>query len=88
VSAQQLDDPPPSQELLKSPKRLGLAEWLSIVQLLALLTGGAWAGFQFWKFDARDKELAFQRAQIELQKLRANPLDVSPDLSSIMWTLS
>ena len=63
-----------------SVHRLGLAEWLSIAQLIALLLGGGWAAFVFWKFDARDKEIAYQKAQIELKHLQANPLKISPQI--------
>jgi hypothetical protein len=59
-----------------APKRggLGLAEWLSIVQLLALIVGACWTAFLYMKFDARDKTLAQEKSEIELRKLKAAPV--------------
>ena len=62
----------------------GVAEWLSIAQLVALVIGGVWAAFLFLKFDAHDKDLNRQKTVIELRRLNASPLTFDQDIS--IWT--
>ena len=72
-----LDKPDTKPE---SKARLGVTEWLSIAQLVALLAAGAWTAFTFMRFDARDKAITAQRNDIELRKLRATPLKFSQSI--------
>lgn len=65
-------------------QRFGIAEWLNIAQLAALIIGGTWAAFLFIKFDARDKEITHQKTELELQRLKAAPLRFDQDIS--IWT--
>lgn len=52
-----------------------------MVQLATLLIGGAWAAFLFVRFDARDKEIAHQKAELEIRTLKAAPVRFDQDIS-------
>ena len=75
--------------------KLGLAEWLSIVQFAAVLIGGVWVAFMFVAFDAHDKIIAAKLAELTVEKtgvetetgkiglsdLRSRPLQIDQDMS-------
>lgn len=67
-------------------RRLGLAEWLSIAQLIALVVGACWTAFLFMKFDAREKVLAREKSEIELRKLKAAPVRFEQNIA--IWQYS
>ena len=62
-------------------KKLGLTEWLSIIQIIALLIGGGWAAFQFWKYDAREKELTSKKSEIDLRRMQATPIKIESTIN-------
>ncbi len=61
---------PPSSndEISKTRFSLSFSDWLNVLQVIALICAGGWTMFIFVKFEARDKEIAFQLQQASLQK--------------------
>lgn len=84
--------PSPDQERA-STQRLGLTEWLSIAQFIALLLSGVWVAFVFFRFEAKERDVALdlhqlevKKANISLSQLTAKPLVFDQDIS--IWPFS
>jgi hypothetical protein len=60
---------PSSNNEISRPKlQLSVSDWLNVLQMIALICAGIWTIFIFTRFEARDKQIARQLADVSLQK--------------------
>jgi hypothetical protein len=62
-------------------QKFGWAERLGLANFVVLIFGGLWAGYVFINYEKPEREIAQQKREIELGKLKASPIAFETDIS-------